>query len=165
MEAARQREYRNVLVFEVEGESYGVDADRVQEIVRAVLPSRLPSAPSVIGGVFNVRGKVVALIDLRARFGLAPRPLSPDEVFILLRSGQADARALAFRADRARELMRIASDSVVPIAYTTARASYAAGTAVLPDGLLLLCDVERFLSEAEELTLSRALSAAPEQSQ
>ena len=129
---------------------------RVREIVRAVWPARLPSAPAVIAGIINVRGTVVPLVDLRARFGFAPRELSPSEVFVLVPSG---ARLLAFRADRVLSIERVAKERIAPMASTVPRAAYAAGTAVLPDGVLLLCDIELFLDEAERATLAGALSA------
>lgn len=148
-----------VLVFEVEGHRYGVPANEVHEIVRAVMPARLPRAPAVIVGVINVRGRAVPLVDLRARFGLSPRALTPDEVFVLVAAG---ARMLAFRADRALELARVPRDALAPIAESVPRASFVAGTVVLPSGVLLLCDVTQFLDEAELKTLDGALSAEPE---
>jgi len=152
-------EHVSVLVFEIAGHRYGIESARVQEIVRAVEPARLPRAPAVIAGVINVRGHVVPLVDLRARFGLAPAPLRPSEVFVLIPSG---ARLLAFRADRALALARVDRAGIAPMTTTVPRASYAAGTAVLPDGVLLLCDIELFLDEAERATLDGALRAHEE---
>jgi purine-binding chemotaxis protein CheW len=129
----------------------------VQEIVRAVLPSRLPSGPRVITGIFNLRGQVVSLIDLRARFGLGAVAVSSDELFVVLRPGEPAGRMLAFRADSVRELRTVDESQIVPFEGGAQRSSCAAGTALLSDGLLLLCDVERFLDEAEKLTLDAAL--------
>jgi purine-binding chemotaxis protein CheW len=159
----RQREQLSLLAFEVDGEAYGVDARRVQEIVRAVLPSRLPSAPRVITGIFNLRGQVVSLIDLRARFGVRTVAVTSAELFVVLCPLQPGSRMLAFRADSVRELRTVDSDCIVPLDQAAPRSSCAAGTALLPDGLLLLCDVERFLEEAEQLTLDAALRERSEQ--
>lgn len=152
-------EHLSLLVFEIDGHRYGVETSRVREIVRAVWPARLPSAPAVIAGIINVRGAVVPLVDLRARFGFAPRPLSPSEVFVLVPS---QARLLAFRADRVLAIERVARARIAPMTSTVPRAAYAAGTAVLPDGVLLLCDIELFLDEAERATLAGALSKVDE---
>lgn len=165
MDASDHCGHRTVLVFEVDDESYGVDAERVQEIVRAVWPARLPTAPRVVRGVFNLRGSAVALIDLRARFGRSERPLSADEFFVVLRPLSESGRLLAFRADAVRDLRLVPPGSIVPIEHTAPRASYAVGTALLPDGVLLLCDVARFLDEAETLTLGRALDALETQAE
>lgn len=159
MSAAEQRELLTVLVFEVEGEIYGIAAERVREIVRAVLPTPLPSAPRVIAGVINYRGVPVPLIDVRARFGKPARMLSPDEAFVILLPLTAGAHGLALRTDCVRELIRVPSESLVPMRETAPRALYVAGTAMLPSGLLLICDVAGFLDEAERMTLAGALSA------
>lgn len=146
------------LVFEVEGHRYGVDTAFVQQIVRAVLPVRLPRAPDVIVGVINVRGSVVPLLDLRLRFALPARPLRADEVFVIV---QAKTRLLALRGDRTTELLRVPVDRLTAITESSPRARFASGTAVLPDGLLVICDVDAFLDEAEQHSLVDALSTYP----
>ena len=143
------------LVFEVEGHRYGVDTAYVEQIVRAVLPVRLPHAPAVIVGVINVRGQVVPLLDLRARFALPARALCADEVFLIVRTAR---QRLALRGDRSTELVRVPRDRLVPMHDTSPRARYAAGTAVLPDGLLVICDIDAFLDEAEQQSLALALA-------
>jgi purine-binding chemotaxis protein CheW len=144
-----------VLVFEIERHRYGIETATLSEIVRAVQPIRLPKAPAVVLGLINVRGTAVPLIDLRLRFGLAQRPVRSDEVFLLAR---ARGRSCALRADVALELVRVPRASIVP---APERVDYLAGTAVLDDGLLLICDLDTFLDQAELASLDAALEAAP----
>jgi purine-binding chemotaxis protein CheW len=144
-----------VLVFEVEGHRYAIDTDSVHEIVRAVSLVRLPRAPRVITGVINVRGEVLPVLDLRARFGLPARSLRLSDVFVIV---ETQRRRWALRADGANELMRVPRASIALLRESVPRAEYLAGTAVLPDGLLLICDVELFLDEAERSTLELALA-------
>ena len=157
MQGVMRADQLGVLVFEVDGHRYGVAAERVREIVRAVMPLRLPAAPRVIIGVINVRGRTVPLIDLRARFHLNSRPLGVDEVFVIVDTG---ARVFAFRADRALEVVTVPRSELADIAESVPRASYLAGTVPLPGGLLLLVDVALFLDEAERATLDAALDDA-----
>src|SRR5688500_14352483 len=72
-----------VLVFEVDGHRYGLDASEVKEIVRAALPARLAQQPGVIEGILNVRGRIAAVLDLRARFGLRRRDIDVGDVLLL----------------------------------------------------------------------------------
>ena len=68
------------LTFVCAGEEYGVDILRVQEIKGWDGVTRVPYAPSYLLGVMNLRGVIVPVIDLRARFGLessAPRTARP----------------------------------------------------------------------------------------
>jgi purine-binding chemotaxis protein CheW len=156
MRVGLQRDQLVVLVFEIDGHRYAIDTDSVQEVVRAVAPTRLPSAPPVITGVINVRGEVMPLLDLRLRFGLARAPLRPHDVFLLVHTA---ARRLALRADRASELMRVSRANLVALRESVPRAEYAAGTVLLPDGLLLIVDLSTFLDDAELRTLDQALRA------
>lgn len=56
--------------FELAGHLFGVDVDRVQEVIRNQTTTRVPLAPAAIGGLINLRGQVVTAIDLRQRLGL-----------------------------------------------------------------------------------------------
>ncbi len=149
-----QRDQIVVLVFEIEQHRYGVDTEAVHEIVRAVQPTRLPKAPPVVMGLLDVRGEAVPLVDLRLRFGLPPRPLGLHEVFLIV---AARGRRCALRVDSARELVRVPQESVRA---APARSQYAAGTAPLADGLLVICDLDAFLEEAELMQLEQALAEA-----
>jgi purine-binding chemotaxis protein CheW len=122
-----------------------------------VLPTRLAQAPDVIEGVINVRGKLAPVVDLRARFALARRALSANDVFLLC---DCDGRAMALHADGALDLLQIALPSIVPPRAVSGAALYASGMVGLADGLLLICDLPAFLNEAERLALERALAAA-----
>lgn len=149
-----QRDQIVVLVFEIEQHRYGVDTDAVHEIVRAVLPTRLPKAPAVVIGLVNVRGDALPLIDLRLRFALPLRPVGVHEVFVIV---SARGRRCALRADAVRELVRVPRDRIAP---APARSQYAAGTTALDDGLLVICDLDAFLEESELMVLDQALAEA-----
>lgn len=154
-----QRDQLVVLVFEVDGHRYAIDTDCVHEIVRAVQPSRLPKGPDVVTGVINARGEILPLLDLRVRFGLPAMPMRVHDVFVIV---QTSLRRIAFRADRACALMRVPLHDISTLSQNVPRAQYAAGTARLSDGLLLICDVELFLDEAERVTLAGALAECAE---
>jgi purine-binding chemotaxis protein CheW len=97
-----------LLIFEVDGHRYALHASEVKEIVRAALPARLARAPDVIEGILNVRGRIAAVLDVRARFGLSRRALKASDVLILCEAGE---RLLALRADAIVDLVHVrASD-------------------------------------------------------
>jgi purine-binding chemotaxis protein CheW len=64
------QELREVLILEVGGQRYGLPVADVQELLRMVTLTPLPSGPPIVEGVINVRGKVVPVLDLRTRFRL-----------------------------------------------------------------------------------------------
>jgi purine-binding chemotaxis protein CheW len=67
--AARPGKY---LTFVLGGESYGIGILQVREIIRPTAITPVPRMPSHIQGVINLRGKIIPVLDLRAKFGLAP---------------------------------------------------------------------------------------------
>jgi purine-binding chemotaxis protein CheW len=148
---------REVLVFEVEGQRYGLPTTDVRELVRAVSITPLPNAPAVIEGVVNVRGRVVPVLDMRARFRLPARPLDPSDHFIVASAGP---RGVILHVDGATHLALIDETSIQPSLTLGPSAAYVAGVAKLEDGLVLIHDLATFLSAAEAASLDEALQAS-----
>jgi len=147
---------REVLVFEVAGQRYGLPTVDVRELVRAVAITPLPNAPAVIEGVVNVRGRVLPVLDVRARFRLPAKPLDPSDLFIVASAG---ARGVILRVDRATHLALVDEASFQPPETLGPGSVYVAGVAKLDDGMVLIHDVTTFLSAAEAASLDEALSA------
>ena len=61
---------RQLVVFDLNEEAYGVDIGAVREIIRLQEITRVPRAPRFIEGVINLRGKVIPVVDLRTRFSM-----------------------------------------------------------------------------------------------
>ncbi|MCP4134242.1 MAG: purine-binding chemotaxis protein CheW [bacterium] len=62
------KEYHQYLVFLLGKELYGVDVDYVKEVLEFCRVTRVPAVPEQIKGVINLRGDVIPVIDLTARF-------------------------------------------------------------------------------------------------
>ena len=147
---------REVLVFELGSQRYGLPTADVLELVRAVAITPLPNAPAVVEGVVNVRGRVLPVLDVRARFRLPVKPLDPSDHFIV---AEAAGRGVILRVDRASHLALVDESSVQAPATLGPSATYVAGVAKLADGLLLIHDLATFLSAAESASLDEALPA------
>lgn len=173
IEPSLGRSRMQVLVFEIDATRYGLPVDRVREIVRAVAVTPMPHAPRVIDGVINFRGELAAVLNLRARFGLPEQPVRPEEHFILADatatatatasasvSASAANRLLALRADRVTGLVTVPPEDIVAPDRVTARSAHLSGVARLPDGVVLIHDLDTFLSEAEAMELDRALAGS-----
>ncbi|SEU37697.1 chemotaxis protein CheW [Stigmatella erecta] len=150
---------REVLLFVLEGQRYALPSMDVRELVRAVSLTPLPRAPDVVEGLLNLRGQLLPVLDLRRRFRLPPRPLSPADHFIIARAGP---REVGLRVDRAEGLLTLAPGALDEAPSTLPGVGYVAGAVKLPEGLVLVHDLKTFLSEAEALALDTALTAGPE---
>lgn len=147
---------REVLVFEVGSQRYALPTADVCELVRAVAITPVPGAPGVIEGVVDVRGRVLPVLDVRARFRLPAKALDPSDHFIVASAG---TRGVILRVDRATHLALLDEASVQPPQTLGPGAAYVAGVARLEDGLVLIHDLTTFLSSAEADSLDEALCA------
>jgi purine-binding chemotaxis protein CheW len=145
-----------LLLFDLEGRTFGLPSDDVIEIVRACAVSPLPAGPRVVSGVINLRGRIVPLFDVRVRFGMSSPPLEPSDHFIVAHAGE---RVVALRADRARALVRMAAGDIEDAERVVSGTRYIAGIAKTDGGIVFLHDLDGFLSESEGDTLDHAMSA------
>jgi purine-binding chemotaxis protein CheW len=148
-----------LLVFEIGGHRYALPAPEVREVVRAVTIVPLPDAPPLIEGIINVRGHVVPVLDVRARLGLARRPISPADHLILATAGDG---VVALRVDRVLDLARIPTADIDDAHALVPDARSMSGIAKLSDGLVLIQDPRGFLDPSGHAALDASLrSAAP----
>lgn len=141
-----------ILRFALHDRTLGILADHVREVLRAAKPSPLPEAPPLVVGVLNVRGEQIPVYDIRARFGLPARALLATDAIVVAKAGE---RWAGIVVDRALDLVH--SDSIADV---IPGACLTSGTALLPDGSLVICDLAHFLSSDEEDALARAFSLA-----
>lgn len=148
---------REILLFELAGERFALPSADVREVVRAVTIAPLPKAPAVVEGLIDLRGRVVPVLDLRARFGIAAKPLEPSDHLII---AAAAARLVAIRVDRAIALVWVEDGHLQTPETIAPHIEHVAGVAQLPDGLALIHDLCTFLTAAEASTLDEALRAS-----
>lgn len=144
------------VVFQVADRRLGITGTLVREIIRAVAIAALPKAPPIVEGVINLRGVLVPVLDVRQRFALPPAPLVPEQHFLI---AQLRDRLVALRVDRALDVVAVDETAIESAATVAPGGEYVAGVAKLPDGLLVIHDLERFLSLDESRQVDAAVSA------
>lgn len=145
------------LRFELEGIRIALPVSVIQEVVRAVAVSPLPEAPTAVEGVINFRGTLVPVFDLRRRFGLPPSSPSLHHHFVI---AQAGPRLATLRVNRVLDLVEVAPADLAQPEDVVSRAGHVSSFARLPDGLLVIQDLERFLSESEAEQVDAAVHTA-----
>lgn len=129
------------------------------EVVRAVSIAALPGSARFVEGLIDVRGSLTPVLDVRARFGLPPRRLKESDYLILVRTA---GHAAALRVDDVEDFVSIDSESIDSVAYEKAQSAQVLGLVRLPDGLLVVWDLDAFLSEDDAAVLSAALAGIRE---
>jgi purine-binding chemotaxis protein CheW len=148
-----------ILVVVLEGMRVGLDVSAVTEVVRAVAVTPLPGTPTIVEGVIDVRGRIVPLLDLAQRFGHAPRSLTLSDRFVLVESR---GRTLALHVAEAAEVIEVDDEAMDGLGDFGPHPAGVSGVGKLPDGLVLIQDMEAFLTETEGELLEQALPAGPD---
>lgn len=146
-------------MFRLDRRRYALPLKAVDRVVRAVDVTPLPNAPAIVLGAINVHGHVVPVLNLRRRLRMAEREITPDDWFLL---AYADRRRIALVVDASDGVVERSEEDVV------ASATIARGLEPLPavmrldDELILIQDLEGFLSFDEMDDLDGALEGAPD---
>jgi len=134
--------------FRVGDEEFGINILQVQEIIRSQTLTRVPNSPEFMEGVMNLRGKIIPVIALRKRFGLAEAPSDTQTRIVVVEIG---GTVLGFVVDAVSEVLRIPADTVEPTPRLgLVEREYVLGVGKLGDRLLILLDADRLMSGAEE---------------
>src|SRR5688572_10624680 len=128
-------------------EQYGVEILRVREIIGLIAITALPQAPSYVKGVMNLRGRIIPVIDLRAKFGL-PGVEATKETCIIVMDGGENAVAMGVVVDSVREVQDIGRESVEPPPEfgCAVPLDYIQGMGKVKDKVIVLLNIARVLS-------------------
>jgi purine-binding chemotaxis protein CheW len=137
---------RGIVQFRLEGRRCAIDSAVVVEILAAVASSPLPRQPDYLAGVINVRGTIVPVLDLRARFGLPHRPMELSDQFIVVRVAD---RPLALWVDEVETFAPADPSTWSAPAGLIAGDRSLAGVAASADGVITIHDVAAFVAECE----------------
>ncbi|GAC1038029.1 chemotaxis protein CheW [Pseudomonas sp. No.117] len=149
------------LTFVVKGETYAVDTLAVREIIEFGQLTQVPLMPACIRGVINLRGAVVPVVDLEARFGGAPTRVGPRTCIVILEvSDTEDTQVLGVVVDAVSEVLEIAAADIRPAPAFGSRLAphFIAGMVKSADGFVTLLDVSRVLDVHELASLAQAVS-------
>jgi len=94
--------------FYLDGLFFGIEVEKVQEVIRHQAMTRVPLAPRLIGGLINLRGQIVAAIDLRLRLGLAERVAEALPMNVVARS---DDGAVSLLVDEIGDVVEVSGEA------------------------------------------------------
>lgn len=142
-----------LVTFAIAEEEFGVDILRVQEIIRMMPITKVPSSPPFVEGVINLRGKVIPVIDLRKRFDMAATDEDDRTRVIVM---DLHDRVVGYVVDSVREVLRIEASAIEPPPEVVSGigSEYIKGMGRLDDRLLILLDLDSLLTGPEKGALS-----------
>jgi purine-binding chemotaxis protein CheW len=145
---------RELVTFVLDEQRWALPVGAVERVLPMVAVAPLPNGPAIALGVINVHGRVVPALDLRRRLGLPPREYGLGAHLLLAHTPR---RPVAMPVDEVLGVLRVAPDVVTPPEAVLPGIGQVAGIVALPDGLLLIQDLEQVLALEEEERLDAAL--------
>lgn len=129
--------------FIIGNEEYAIPILSIQEIIKPIEYTRVPQVPDYVLGVFNLRGDVIPLIDLRKKFNLESAKQSEETRYIVLKGEENIA---GFVIDRLTEAIRIKRDRIDPPPETIhSETGMIYGVGKREDSMLTILKVEALL--------------------
>jgi purine-binding chemotaxis protein CheW len=147
-----------ILVFAAGDRKHSVPVRAVEKVELSVEVTALPDAPHLVVGVINWRGRILPVVSLRRRLGLAERPVSADDRLIVIRSAR---RPLALLVDEVLGVARLSERGMVAAASLWEGIGGIAGAATIEGDVALIHDVDQFLSASEDAALASAVACVP----
>lgn len=146
-ETPNQRKHETVqfLTFKLDEQEYGLDIAHVVQVVRMVALTRAPKAPDYVEGIFNLRGKVIPVIDIRKRCGLEPKPYDLDTQLLVAKT---DGHTLAIAVDVVSEVLTLAKESLESPGQIGPALEYLSAVGKVGDRLILILDPDTLLGAA-----------------
>jgi purine-binding chemotaxis protein CheW len=150
---------QEVVTFRLGDDRFAGDVASVERVLRYAKPTPLPNLPAWIEGVLDYQDRVVAVVDLRARFGLERRAPRPESRIIIFSSGDEWIGAIV---DAVLEVTAVPAEQVAPPpkVFRGLKAEYLRGLLRTEDGLIIFLDVPHLLSSGERLALKHAVPGA-----
>lgn len=144
----------HLVVFTLDGRRYALQLSAVDRTVRMVEITPLPKSPEIILGVITVNGTIVPVLDIRRRFGIAPKKIKLSDHLLIART---TTRTVALVVDAVHEVIERTDGDVVLPETIVPGMEYVKGVVKLDDGMVFIHDLNGFLSLEEELALEAAL--------
>jgi purine-binding chemotaxis protein CheW len=141
--------------FTLDGHLYALYLACVERIVRVVEVTPLPKAPEIVLGVVSVQGKIVPILDVRKRFSLREREIDLSDHMVVAHTAR---RRVALVVDSVTGIVDRSPEEIMEAEKIAPGTEYLKGVAKLDDGLVLIHDLDRFLSLDEENRLEDVLT-------
>ena len=138
------------VTFEVAGEIYGLPVLCVEEVLRVTTITRLPYAPAPVRGITQLRGRVLPVVDLRARLGQPEAAIGPRSRIVVVTSR---GRTLGLLVDAAQEVVKLlpSTQEAPPAEVMSERSGFIIAVCRRERSLIILLDVDEVLLVPDRL--------------
>ncbi len=156
-------EQKQYLTFLLANEECAIDILKVKEIIEYATVTTVPKAPAWARGVINLRGVVVPVADLAAKFGMEQKPVSKTTCIVIVETRFKDQDVtMGIIADAVSQVLELSAEDIRPVPDfgTQVQMDYLLGMAQVGRKFALLLDVDKVLTTEELHDLSEVSAYA-----
>ncbi|HED07503.1 MAG TPA: purine-binding chemotaxis protein CheW [Ignavibacteria bacterium] len=149
-------ELLQLVSFNLDEEEFGVDILKVREINKMLQITRVPNSPHYVEGVINLRGRIIPVVDLRAKVGLKKKSYNNNTRIIVVEIAD---KTIGFIVDKVSEVLRIPKNvtEAPPELIAGIDSDYITAVGKLEDRLLILLDLNKVFN-TEQIELLGAMN-------
>jgi purine-binding chemotaxis protein CheW len=140
--------------FNLDDQKYALFLSAVIRIIRVVEITSLPKAPDIVLGVINMHGQIVPVLDIRKRFRLPQREIQLEHQLIVASTSK---RTVALLVDFVSDVVEISEEKIIAGEHILPGMEYVEGVVKTEDDMILIHDLEQFLSLQEEKALHESM--------
>ncbi len=154
------------VTYKLDHENYALDIDQVREVLDYTTITKVPQMPDFVRGVINLRGSVVPVVDLRAKFGLPATERTVDtRILIVEVTVDQESTVLGALADAVKEVIELEPDQIDPPPKigTRLKTDFIRGVGKRDNEFIIILDVDRVFSSDDLAAVLEAggLEAGP----
>jgi len=139
---------KEVLIFKLGEEEYGIDIQTVQELRGCEPVTRIANAPAHMCGVINLRGVVVPIIDMRVRLGLAPSIAQANyDNFTVVAVLNLGRRTLGMVVDSVSDVIALDAEQIRPVPPGALGTGHWTGMGMLDERMVILLDIAGLMAD------------------
>ena len=142
------------VAFTLDEGHYALDLSAVERITQTVEITPLPEAPDIVLGIINIKWKIIPVVNIRRRFRLSEKDIEPTNRLIIAHTLK---RTVALVVDVVLGVIETPEDKVIKADTVLPGMDYVQGVVKMEDGMILIHDLNKFLSLEDEKTLDTAI--------
>ena len=152
------------LTFALGPEEYGLEILKVREIIGYMEITAVPQTPHYVKGVINLRGQVIPVVDLRAKFGMETTGVTEETCIIVVEISQyAQKYSTGIVVDHVQEVLDIAGKDIeeAPQFDTSVDTDFILGMGKIGETVKILLDIDRVLGGKDFISLASPSDEIP----
>ena len=148
-------ELSKLIVFNLDNQKYALHLSTVETVIRVVEFTPLPRAPKIVNGIVNFHGRVIPVFNIRRRFNLPDKEINLNDHLIIARTSK---RMAALMVDSVSDIIiSRTKEEIIKATKILPEIKYVEGILKLKEGMILIHNLDKFLSLEEEKELENSL--------